>query len=66
MNKRKPLAPKEGAAAPQTVKGAKWREKMEELAGEKGKKSKQVEAENREGTKKAEGGKKVHSINMSL
>lgn len=66
MNKRKPLAPNEGAAAPQTVKGAKWREKMEELAGEKGK-SKQVEAENRtEGTKKAEGGKKVHSINMSL
>lgn len=36
-------------------------------AGRRGrKKSKQVKAENREGTKKAEGGKKVHSINMSL
>lgn len=65
MNKRELLAPKEGAAAPQTIRGAKWREKMDtqQLAGVY---SKQVETENREGTEKAKGGKKVHSINMSL
>lgn len=51
--------------APQTIRGAKWREKMDtqQLARVY---SKQVETENREGTEKAKGGKKVHSINMSL